>query len=165
MRWMWIDRVIAHERGKSLTAIKNVSLAEEHLHDHFRAENGVRAEPVMPASLVIEGMAQTAGILVGAARDFREKVVLAKINRARFERDAQPGCTIRYQAKIERIDDAGALTSGVAEIRQSGADAGWEPLGEIELLFSHLDQNNSGLDLPRENFVFAENFAALLGGM
>jgi len=164
MRWMWIDRIIAHERGRTLCAIKNVSLAEEHLHDHFRADRGAPAQPVMPASLIIEGMAQTAGILVGAARDFREKVVLAKINRATLESDAEPGCTIRYTATIERIDDAGAMTTGIVEIRQSAAESGWEKLGEIDLLFSHLDQNSAGLDLPRENFVFAENFAALLGG-
>jgi len=81
MRWMWIDRILELEHGRRCVAVKNVSLAEEHLHDHFPGT------PVMPGSLMIEGMAQTAGILVGHARDFKEKVILAKIGKAVFERD------------------------------------------------------------------------------
>src|SRR6185369_4290780 len=97
MRWMWIDRVIELRPREKLVAVKNVSLAEEHLHDHFAADpaRSLKAAPVMPASLILEGMAQTAGILVGHAEDFREKVILAKINRAELSRDATPGCTLR----------------------------------------------------------------------
>ena len=78
MRWIWIDRVVELVPRERLVAIKNVSLAEDHLHDHFAAEGSRPAMPVMPASLIIEGMAQTAGILVGHAEGFREKVILAK---------------------------------------------------------------------------------------
>ena len=35
MRWYWIDRFTEFESGRTATAVKNVSLAEEHLHDHF----------------------------------------------------------------------------------------------------------------------------------
>jgi len=81
---MWIDRVIELVPRQKLVAVKNVSLAEEHLHDHFAADlgRGLAAAPVMPATLILEGMAQTAGILVGHAEGFREKVILAKVNRA-----------------------------------------------------------------------------------
>ena len=71
MRWIWIDKFLVFESGKRAVAIKNLTLAEEHLHDHYPGF------PVMPESLMIEGMAQTAGILVGEARDFTEKVILA----------------------------------------------------------------------------------------
>ena len=49
MRWMWIDRVVELQPGKRLVAIKNVSLAEEHLHDHFAADaaRGLSALPLM----------------------------------------------------------------------------------------------------------------------
>ena len=101
MRWMWIDRVIAFEPRTRLVAVKNVSLAEEHLHQHFAADGALPPCPVMPSSLILEGMAQTAGILVGSVHDFREKVVLAKVVSAVFERDINPGETIRYDATIE----------------------------------------------------------------
>ena len=68
MRWFWIDRFVEFRSGESAKAIKNVSLAEEQLHDHFPGY------PVMPASLIIEGLAQTGGILVGEAGGFAEKV-------------------------------------------------------------------------------------------
>ena len=35
MRWFWVDRFLEFESGRHATAVKNVSLAEEHLHDHF----------------------------------------------------------------------------------------------------------------------------------
>src|SRR5262247_982065 len=98
MRWMWIDRVVSLEPGKRLVAVKHVSLAEEHLHDHFPADALGPAMPIMPASLIIEGMAQTAGILVGHAEDFREKVILAKVSKAELSEEAAPGYTLRYTA-------------------------------------------------------------------
>ena len=64
MRWFWIDRFDEFVRGKHATAVKNVSLAEEHLHDHFPGT------ALMPNSLVVEGMAQTAGLLVADAIEF-----------------------------------------------------------------------------------------------
>lgn len=166
MRWMWIDRVIELRPREKLVAVKNVSLAEEHLHDHFAADpsRGLKAAPVMPMSLILEGMAQTAGILVGHAEDFREKVILAKINRAELSRDATPGCTLRYTAVIERMDAIGASTKGTVELfDHAHADRGWQPIGAIDLMFSHLDQNQGGAaGFPEHNFVFGEGFKTLL---
>jgi 3-hydroxyacyl-[acyl-carrier-protein] dehydratase len=164
MRWMWIDRIVEVEPGQRLVAIKNVSLAEEHLHDHFPADGDLDAEPIMPAALMIEGMAQTAGILVGSARDFKEKVILAKIVRAGFERDVFAGDSVRYEAHVEHLDAAGAATSGTVSRR--GPDAhDWEEIGKIDLLFSHVDQSLSGVDVPKHNFVFGENLRIILQGV
>ncbi|MFO0893589.1 MAG: hypothetical protein U0574_01370 [Phycisphaerales bacterium] len=157
MRWMWIDTVTEFEAGRRMVAVKNVSMAEEHLHQHFPEQ------PVMPASLMIEGFAQTAGVLVGATRGFKEKVILAKIARATIERDVVPGQCIRYTAVIDRLDDAGAGTSGTIE-RMSHANGVWEPVGQVEMVFSHIDRNRGGAVFPEENFVFGENFRALLRG-
>src|SRR5256885_23839 len=107
MRWMWIDQIVEFEPSKRMAAIKNVSMAEDHLHDHKIGET-----PIMPASLMIEGMAQTAGILVGSVNHFREKVILAKIVTAVIEQDVVPGETIRYEAELEHITGAGASTRG-----------------------------------------------------
>jgi 3-hydroxyacyl-[acyl-carrier-protein] dehydratase len=157
MRWIWIDRIIELEKGVRSAAIKNVSLAEEHLHDHFPGT------PVMPGSLIVEGMAQTAGILVGHARDFKEKVILAKITKATFERDVFPGQTIIYRATLDRIDDSGASTTGTVEVMDHASkDSGPKPLGTIEMMFSHIDQNMRGLGFPEHNFVFTDQFMDLL---
>jgi 3-hydroxyacyl-[acyl-carrier-protein] dehydratase len=149
MRWIWIDKFVEFESGKRAVAVKNLTLAEEHLHDHYPGY------PVMPASLMIEGMAQTAGILVGEARDFQEKVILAKIRKASFHGVARPGDQLRYEAEIEQMAEQGASICG--KVLLNG-----EPFGEVDLFFSHIDKNVSGLKFPEENFVFTDQFRSLL---
>lgn len=150
MRWIWFDKFEQFESGRRAVAVKNITLAEDHLHDHFPGY------PVMPASLMIEGMAQTAGILVGEARGFTEKVILAKIRRAEFRGLVRPGETLRYEATVEgEVSSAGASTSGRITV-------GDELIGQVDLMFSHIDQNLSGLAFPRENFVFTGEFQSLL---
>jgi 3-hydroxyacyl-[acyl-carrier-protein] dehydratase len=163
MRWMWIDRVVELVPRERLVAIKNVSLAEEQLHDHFAADSGRAATPIMPASLIIEGMAQTAGILVGHAEGFKEKVILAKVGLAELDREATPGTTLRYTATIRQMDRQGASCQGIVELldHARGAD-GWQRIGTVDLMFSHIDQNMAGLEFPAENFVFGESFKTLL---
>lgn len=156
MRWIWIDKFEHFEPGKSAVAVKNVSLAEEHLHDHFPGF------PIMPASLMIEGMAQTGGILVGAVRDFKEKVILAKIGSANFVRLVRPGEQLVYSARITNITEQGAAVRGEITVRALTAGAvSHTPVGEVELMFSHIDQNMGGVKFPAENFVFNSKFMEL----
>jgi 3-hydroxyacyl-[acyl-carrier-protein] dehydratase len=149
MRWIWIDKFVEFTPRTSATAVKNVSLAEEHLHDLYPGF------PIVPHSLIVEGMAQTAGILVGEARNFEEKVILAKIGRATFHRLVRPGDTLVYAAKIEQLSEQGASIAGKVTV-------GDELVAEIELMFSHIDQNMAGLSFPEHNFVFTEQFTELL---
>jgi 3-hydroxyacyl-[acyl-carrier-protein] dehydratase len=149
MRWIWIDKFTEFTSKQSATAVKNVSLAEEHLHDLYPAF------PVVPNSLIVEGMAQTAGILVGEARNFEEKVVLAKISKATFHRLVRPAETIQFSAKIEQLNEQGASITGTVT-------CGGELVADIELMFSHVDQNMAGLEFPKHNFVFTEQFTDLL---
>src|ERR1700716_2033478 len=106
MRWIWLDKFVEFTPRTSATAVKNVTLAEEHLHDLYPAF------PIVPHSLIVEGMAQTAGILVGEARNFTEKVILAKIGRATFHRLVRPGDAICLHAKIDQLNEHGASISG-----------------------------------------------------
>src|SRR6266446_3434440 len=106
MRWIWIDRFLDFKHGKSARAVKNLSLAEDYFTDHFPGY------PVMPVTLMLEGLAQTGGILVGEANDFREKVVLAKITWARFSREALAGETLIYEARIVTLREEGASITG-----------------------------------------------------
>ncbi|MFA6135083.1 MAG: 3-hydroxyacyl-ACP dehydratase FabZ family protein [Phycisphaerae bacterium] len=149
MRWIWIDRFVEFVPGKRAVAIKNVSLAEEHLHDHWEAF------PIMPASLMIEGMAQTSGILVGQARNFKEKVILAKITKAELNDIVVPGDQITYESEIESIAPEAAATCG--KVYKNG-----QLIGQIDLMFSHIDQNLAGVKFPKENFVFTGQFERLI---
>jgi 3-hydroxyacyl-[acyl-carrier-protein] dehydratase len=152
MRWIWIDKFIEFNSGKNAVAIKNVTLAEEHLHDHFPGF------PVMPECLMIEAMAQTAGILVGEAKSFEEKVILAKVKKAVFFDYVKPGDTIKLRAKIESIASEAAGTTGKIT-------CGEKLVAEIDLMFSHIDKNLGGRQFPEDNFVFTDTFKSLLRGM
>jgi 3-hydroxyacyl-[acyl-carrier-protein] dehydratase len=150
MRWIWIDKFTEFTPKTSATALKAVTLAEEHLHDLYPDF------PIVPHSLIVEGMAQTAGILVGEARGFKEKVILAKIGKATFHRLVRPGDTILYKAKIDQLADHGASITGVVELTTG------DKVADIELMFSHVDNNLAGIKFPEHNFVFTDQFTHLL---
>ena len=132
MRWIWIDKFTEFTTRTSATAVKNVSLAEEHLHDLYPAF------PIVPHSLIVEGMAQTAGILVGEARNFEEKVILAKIGKATFHRLVRPGETIEFAAKIDQLNEQGASISGTVKTPE-----------ELDLLVSELKKIECFKDVQR----------------
>jgi 3-hydroxyacyl-[acyl-carrier-protein] dehydratase len=149
MRWIWIDKFTEFESKQRAVTVKSVTLAEEHLHDY------IPGFPIMPECLMIEAMAQTAGILVGEAGDFREKVVLAKISKAVFFDYVVPGDTLRLEAVMETIAAEAAGTTG----RITRED---QLIAEIDLMFSHIDQNLAGKKFPKDNFVFTGLFTSLL---
>jgi 3-hydroxyacyl-[acyl-carrier-protein] dehydratase len=149
MRWLWIDRFDEFTSGKTAVAVKTVTAAEEHVHDLYPGH------PIFPNSLILEGFAQTAGILVGDAGQFREKVILAKVGRAEFHRHVRPGDRLTYHAKIDTFGEAGASCHG-------SADVDGERVMDVTMMFSHIDQNMSGLGFPEHNFVFTPQFLELL---
>ena len=133
MRWFWIDRFTEFVRGQRVQAVKCVTLAEEHLHDHFPGA------AIMPATLIIEGMAQTGGILAADAIDYKKQVVLAKVSAAEFAFDVFPGDTITYRAELAESMAGGSLVRVTTHV-------GERPHGEAELFFAHLE---TGVVVPR----------------
>lgn len=150
MRWIWIDRFTEFESKKKAVAVKNLSMAEDIFAEHFPGY------PVMPAALLLEGLAQTGGILVGEANDFKEKVVLAKIVQARFHREAFAGEQLTLSAEIVVLREEGASVAGRIH-------AGAELIAEAEIFFAHLDQSRSGAIFGDKNFVFSGELKNLLG--
>jgi 3-hydroxyacyl-[acyl-carrier-protein] dehydratase len=150
MRWLWIDRFLEFDSGKSAKAVKNLSLAEDYFADHFPGY------PVMPATLILEGLAQTGGILVGEVNDFREKVVLAKIPTCRFHREAVAGEQLTYEVEMIHLRPEGASVGGTVRV-------GDELIAEAELFFAHLDQARTPPQLSEGNFVFGGGLKHLLG--
>jgi 3-hydroxyacyl-[acyl-carrier-protein] dehydratase len=126
MRWFWLDRFTEFTAGTRATAVKCVSLSEDYLHNHW--DN----YPVMPNTLIAEGMAQAAGLLVSEAYQFNELVVLAKFSKCTFDGEVRPGDTLTYRARIEQIKDAGAAASVTA-------DVGERRHAEAEIFFARLD--------------------------
>jgi len=129
MRWFWIDRFVELVSGQHATAIKAVSLAAEPMFDHFPGH------ALMPNALVIEGMAQTGGLLVSEYNDFRERIVLAKLSRSRFQFYAEPGDTLLYRTSIQQISSNGAMVRATSHV-------GDRLHGEADIVFAHLNGNH-----------------------
>lgn len=95
MRFTLIDRVTALEPGKNITAVKNLSLAEEYLADHFPGF------PVLPGVLMLEAMTQAAAWLVRVSEDFKHSVVVLKEARnVKYNKFVEPGQTLTVVAEI-----------------------------------------------------------------
>jgi len=95
-----VDRVLDWEAGKFIRGVKNVTVNEPFFQGHFPGY------PVMPGVLVIEAMAQVAGLLTMlsnvARRDGSQIVLFAGIDAARFKRPVVPGDTLTLEAHLER---------------------------------------------------------------
>ncbi len=160
MRWIWIDRFLKFEHGKSARAVRNLSLAEDFFEQHLPGY------PIMPACFILEGLAQTGGILVGEANDFQEKVVLAKITSARFQREAVAGDTLWYDVELLTLRAEGASVAGKVFVVPPGpapAEPPGPPLAEAEIFFAHLDKSRSQQLFGDHNFVFSGELKHLLG--
>ena len=143
MRWFWIDRFTEFHSGQSCKAVKNVTLAEDHMHDHFPGF------PVMPGSLMLEGMAQTGGILLGETHNFEHIVILAKVPKVVFHSWACPGDQIIYSATLLEARREGGMVSVTAT-------CGERLVAEAEIVFAHVDQSAAGVgkSANQRNFVF-----------
>lgn len=127
MRWYWVDRFTEFVSGQKAVAIKCVSLGEEYLLGNFHTY------PVMPNPLILEGMAQTAGMLMGEASNFQDRVVLAKVAKVSFHLMVRPGDTLTYSAEIVNQGPEGALiqaTSHLGEQLQAQAEFYLAVLGD-----------------------------------
>ena len=110
MRWYWFDRFTEFESGFRAVGIKNVTLAEEHVFGY------VPGFPTMPNTLVVEGLAQVGGLLVGEMSQFEDRIVLAKVAKARFHFSVRPGDRLVYTANIENHVPGGALINGKSHV-------------------------------------------------
>jgi 3-hydroxyacyl-[acyl-carrier-protein] dehydratase len=96
-----VDRVLEFEVGKSLVALKNVTINEPFFVGHFPAR------PVMPGVLILEAMAQAAALLslesAGVEIDEKTLVYFAAIDNARFKRPVEPGDQLRLEITLLRL--------------------------------------------------------------
>lgn len=97
MRFSLIDRIVAIDPGKTIHAVKNLSLAEEYLADHFPGF------PVMPGVLMVESLVQSGAWLMRHTEDFRYSTILLKEARAvRFNNFVAPGQSLQVECSVHK---------------------------------------------------------------
>ena len=123
--FLLVDRVVSLERGKRITALKNVTIIEPFFAGHFPHR------PVMPGVLMLEALAQAAALLafdtLGVTPDDKTVYYLAGIDRARFKRPVEPGDQLLLHVELDR------MKSGIFKFK-SRATVGDELAVEAELI-------------------------------
>src|SRR3978361_481521 len=104
---------------------------------------------------MIEGLAQTGGILVGEVNGFVEKVVLAKIPRAEFFGVACAGDQLTYEVTLTDLRSEGAVVEAKAFLEG-------ELLADAEIVFAHLDNSRANQIFGPKNFVFTQQMLSVL---
>ena len=100
MRFSLIDRIVELEPRVRITAIKNLTMSEEYLADHFPHF------PVMPGVLMLEALTQASAWLVRVSEDFAHSmVVLKQANNVKYAQFLEPGQTLNVTAEIIKFGD------------------------------------------------------------
>jgi 3-hydroxyacyl-[acyl-carrier-protein] dehydratase len=99
--FLMIDRVESIEPGKRIVALKNVSANEPYFQGHFPGR------PIMPGVMILEAMAQAAGLLVfrtqGTKPDADSVYYYVGIDNARFKRPVVPGDVLHIEVSMDRF--------------------------------------------------------------
>lgn len=99
MRFTLIDRITNLQPGQEITAIKNLTMSEEYLQDHFPLF------PVMPGVLMLEALYQASAWLIRATDDFAHSVIeLSEVRNTTFKDFIEPGQALVVTSKIQKRD-------------------------------------------------------------
>lgn len=111
MRFVLIDRILEVKTGESLVAVKNLSLAEEYLADHFPGF------PVMPGVLMLEALTQAGAWLIREYEDFAHSIVVLKQARTiKYGSFVEPGRQLRIRVEMTAWGEKECSFKGVGSI-------------------------------------------------
>src|SRR5205823_14999638 len=111
MRFNLIDRIVEVVPGKMLRAVKNLTLGEEYLADHFPTF------PVMPGVLMLQTLVEAGAWLLRLSEDFRHSViVLREARKVKFGTFMEPGRQLAVEVELVGQDGPAATFKGKGEV-------------------------------------------------
>jgi len=153
MRFTLIDRITTLTPGEKLTGVKNLSLAEEYLADHFPSF------PVLPGVLMVEAMTQASAWLVRVTEDFAHSMVLLhEARNVKFANFVKPSQTLELQTELISQDKHSA------KLKAEGF-VGGKPAVSARLVlrkYNLADTNPRQADLDREVIAHLRRQLALV---
>ncbi|MCB9772482.1 MAG: bifunctional UDP-3-O-[3-hydroxymyristoyl] N-acetylglucosamine deacetylase/3-hydroxyacyl-ACP dehydratase [Candidatus Omnitrophica bacterium] len=125
--FLFLDRIVHLDRGKKVIGIKNVTINDNFFEGHFPTR------PIMPGVLMVEALAQAAGILMLTNQDHHGKVALfMAVDKVKFRKLVVPGEQLHLEVEMVRDRSRTAQLKGVARV-------GDEIAVEAEMMFSFID--------------------------
>ena len=110
MRFIFVDRIIALDPGRTIETLKNVSATEDVFEDHFPGH------PILPGALVVETFEQATQLLIGATHDGARVGRLRGLSRASFRQFVRPGDQLRVRCARTGGDDDAWVVSASGEV-------------------------------------------------
>lgn len=141
MRFIFNDHILEVEVGKRILASKTVSLMDEYLSEHYSKR------PIMPASMLMECLAQTAGWLVQCAHGFNLYLVIVIVEGMRLTRPVRPGETLLLEAHMVHAHRHGATMRAEARI-------GTELIASADRLVFAYEESPDPSFAPRRRALF-----------
>jgi 3-hydroxyacyl-[acyl-carrier-protein] dehydratase len=111
MRFQLLDRIVSIDRGRSLRAVKNLTLGEEYLADHFPTF------PVMPGVLMLQTLVEAGAWLLRLSEDYRHSViVLREVRNIKYGSFMEPGKQMSISVELSERQDGLATFKGKGEV-------------------------------------------------
>jgi 3-hydroxyacyl-[acyl-carrier-protein] dehydratase len=127
MRFILLDKITSLKSGEEIKAVKNVSLAEEYLADHFPTF------PVLPGVLLVQGLVESASWLVREKEDYAHSMILLEqASNVRYKSFLAPGGMVEYTVTAKDIDENVSSFKGTAE-------AGGERIVQAKICLRHFN--------------------------
>jgi 3-hydroxyacyl-[acyl-carrier-protein] dehydratase len=143
MRFNLVDRIVAVESGRSLRAVKNLTLGEDYLADHFPTF------PVMPGVLMLQTLVEASAWLLRLTSDFRHSViVLREAKNVKYGTFMEPGRQMLVTTELVEQDGARATFKGKGEV-----DGVSTVSARLTLACSNLRDRNPALEETDERLV------------
>jgi 3-hydroxyacyl-[acyl-carrier-protein] dehydratase len=143
MRFNLVDRIVEVEPGRTLRAVKNLTLGEEYLADHFPSF------PVMPGVLMLQALVEAGAWLLRLSDDYRHSViVLREARNVKYGTFMEPGKQLVINVELMEQDEQSAVLKGKGEVEGNTAVSAKLTLGRY-----NLSDRQSGLRATDEQLV------------
>jgi 3-hydroxyacyl-[acyl-carrier-protein] dehydratase len=123
MRFVFVDRIVALDVGRSIETVKNVSASEDIFTDHFPDH------PVFPGALIVESFEQAAQLLIAETYGFARLGRLRRLSRVAFRRLVRPGDTLQVRCERRDADERAWTVAATAQV-------GGRPVATAVLVFA-----------------------------